>query len=229
MTAASTDWLNRALQICFALFVITSAFSIALAQMMLGVSLALFIAISIRERHNPFAGPAKNLYWFILLYLIWLLFSAVMGNTPLRSLLICKEEWLFLAIPIGIYLLQRRSYSEKVLFGFAVATGIVSLFAVTQFFTGTHWLHYSHGSFEAIEVARPVGNFTHWLTFANYYATAGTFLCGYLMFGAYLSRKRFAVILISALLCLIAVVMTASRTPIAAILIALGFCASIRP
>ncbi len=221
--------LLRILKFCFALFVITSAFSIALAQITLGLSLVAFLIIAFRDRLNSFAGPAKPVYIFILLYVMWLLVASAAGRTPLRSMAVCKEEWLFLAIPIGIYLFRKNVYGERVLYGFAVATGIVSLYAVTQFFTGSHWLHFTHGAFESTPVARPVGNFTHWLTFANYYAVAGTFLCGYLMFGSYLAKRRLAVIATCATSCLVAVVLTASRTPIAAIVIALVFCASIRP
>lgn len=223
------DRLLQILRICFALFVITSAFSIALAQITLGLSLVTFLIIAVRDKLNPFAGPAKPVYIFILLYIAWLLVASAMGKTPLRSMAICKEEWLFLAIPIGIYLFRNGAFGEKVLYGFAVATGIVSLYAITQFFTGSHWLHFTHGAFESTPVARPVGNFTHWLTFANYYAVAGALLCGYLMFGSYVAKRRLVVIASCAVLCLVAVVLTASRTPIAAIVIALVFCASIRP
>lgn len=229
MTDDQPDRLLRILRFCFALFVITSAFSIALAQITLGLSLITFLIITFRDRFDPFAGPAKHVYIFILLYIVWLLVASAVGKTPLRSMAICKEEWLFLAIPIGIHLLRKNVFGEKVIFGFAVATGIVSLYAITQFFSGSHWLHFTHGAFESTPVARPVGNFTHWLTFANYYAVAGTFLCGYLMFGSYVARRRLVIFTSCTVLCLLAVVLTASRTPIAAIAIALVFCASIRP
>ncbi len=228
MNDSPLGWLGKSLQISFALFVISSTFSIALAQLSLGVSLLLFILIAISEHHNPFSGPAKPVYILIGLYLGWLLLTSALGKTPTQSLLMCKEEWLFAAIPIGIYLFRRMVYREKLLFAFAIAIGIVSLYAISQFFTGVHWLHFSHGSFETTEVPKPVGNFTHWLTFANFYAAAGTFLFGYFVFDSYLVHRRYWTILTISLLAMLAVVLTSSRTPIAAILIALVFCASIK-
>jgi O-antigen ligase len=228
MNDTSPGWPGKSLQISFALFVIASTFSIALAQLSLGVSVFLFILVAIREQHNPFAGPAKLLYLFIALYLGWLLLAAALGKTPVQSLLMCKEEWLFAAIPIGIYLFRKMLYREKLLFAFGIAVGIVAFYAISQFFTGTHWLHFTHGAFEANEVPKPVGNFTHWLTFANFYAAAGTFLFGYLVFDSSLERRRYWTILVFSLLAMLAVVLTSSRTPIAAILISLVFCATIR-
>ena len=142
MNESSPGWPGKSLHRCFSLFVIASTFSIALAQISLGVSVFLFILVAIRERHNPFAGAAKPLYFFIALYLGWLLLAAALGKTPLQSLLMCKEEWLFAAIPIGIYLFRKMLYREKLLFAFAIALGIVSLYAISQFFTGSHWLHF---------------------------------------------------------------------------------------
>ena len=228
MSDSSRNWLHGLLIWAFLLFVVTSTFSIALAQLSLGFSLLLFIIIAIRDRYNPFAGPAKLVYLFIALYLAWLLLSSMLVEPPLRALTNCREEWLFLAIPIGIYLMRERIYREKFVTGFAVAIGLVSLYAVIQYITGTHWLHFSGGSFSPAPIVKPAGNFTHWLTFANYYAAAALFLFGYIIFNAGLSPVRFRLALAASVLAMIAVVLTSSRTPIAAIVIALLVCISFK-
>lgn len=228
MSQPQTEWPHRLLALFFSFFVITSTFSIALAQISLGIALTLFIGLSIREKRNPFAGEAKPVYLFILLYLFWLILTASLADSLPSALTNCREEWLFLAIPAGIYLLKAKAYRETLVQSFAIAVGLVALYAIVQFFTGTHWLHYSNGAFTPTTVVKPIGNFTHWLTFANYFATAAMFLFGFVIFSAELPSTRFRVILIASILAIIAVVLTSSRTPITAMIIALVVCISFK-
>jgi O-antigen ligase len=228
MNNSGTDWPHRFLALFFGSFVVASTFSIALAQISLGCSLLLFVMIAIRDRYDPFAGPAKPVYLFIVLYVVWLLLSSMLADSPLRALTNCREEWLFLAIPIGIYLMREKSYRDRLVAVLAVAVGIVSLYAVFQFITGTHLLHFSEGSFSPTPIIKPSGNFTHWLTFANFYAAAALFLFGYTVFNAELSPRRFRLVLAVSVLAIVAVVLTSSRTPIVAMIIALVVCTSFK-
>ena len=91
----------------FTLFIFASTFSIALAQISLGLSLALFIWVAVVTKYNPFVKELKWFYLFIGAYIVWMFISALMGDTPVKSMLILKEEWLFCAAPIGIYLLTK--------------------------------------------------------------------------------------------------------------------------
>ncbi|MCM2271456.1 MAG: O-antigen ligase family protein [candidate division Zixibacteria bacterium] len=219
---------DRLLALFFSVFVVTSTFSIALAQISLGMSLALFIGLSARNKRNLFRGDAQPVYLFILLYLFWLILTSSLADSFPAALANCREEWLFLAIPIGIYLLTEQVYRETLVHSFAIAAGLVALYAIVQFLTGTHWLHYTNGTFTPTAVVKPIGNFTHWLTFADYFATAAMFLFGFIIFNAELPPRRFRVILIASMLAIVAVVLTSSRTPITAMLIALVVCLSFK-
>ena len=160
----------------YALFLFGSTFSIALAQVALGFATVLFIILAIAHRYNPFAGSLKWFYSFVGLYIFWMLVSALLGETPLRSVLILKEEWLFIAMPIGIYLLEKDHYRRRLLTVFAVGVGIFSLYGVVQLLTGVHWFK-SVAPNPGPEFGFVVkGNFPSPMTFGNYFATATAFL-----------------------------------------------------
>ncbi|UCG61814.1 MAG: O-antigen ligase family protein [Candidatus Zixiibacteriota bacterium] len=173
--------LNDLLFGSFALFIFGSTFSIALAQVALGLSLILFIIVAIGTRYNPFVAELKWFYIFTGLYIVWMFIASLLGDTPVESLLIMKEEWLFSAIPIGIYLMSRDNYRRTLLTAFAVGIGVFTLYGLLQFFTGVHW-------------TKPVppnpgrefgyvikGNFPSPMTFGNFFGTAGAFFAGYVL------------------------------------------------
>ncbi len=173
--------LNDLLFGSFALFLFGSTFSIALAQVALGLSLVLFLIVAIGTRHNPFVAELKWFYIFTGLYIVWMFIASLMGDTPVKSILIMKEEWLFCAVPIGIYLMAKDGYRQKLLSVFAIGVGIFTLYGLLQFFTGVHW-------------TKPVapnpgpefgyvikGNFPSPMTFGNFFGTAGAFFAGYLL------------------------------------------------
>lgn len=227
MTDQGCSHLDKALFYCYALFIFGSTFSIALAQISLGISLTLFLIIVIVTRYNPFVTSLKWLYLFIALYIFWMLLSALVGSTPLRSVLIIKEEWLFCAIPIGVFLFSRPDFRNKLIAAFAAGVVLVSMYGIIQHFTGIHWFK------EIQPAAAPdygylvCGNFSHSLTFGNYYGTASVFLLGY----AFVSRKGVTtlvrnLLIFSSFLGIIATVLSYSRGAIAglvAALIVLGF------
>lgn len=171
--------LNDFLFFFFLLFAVGSTFSIALAQSALGVSLALFIATIIVRRYNPFICELKWFYLPVFLYVGWTVISSVMGDTPLRSVKIVKEEWLFLAVPIGIYVLYKENFRKKIIYAFAGAVLLVSIYGVIQHFTGVYWFK-SSPPYEAFDFGyRVKGFFAHRLTFGNYYATVSIFILSY--------------------------------------------------
>lgn len=228
MTEPSASLLHRLLFFFFALFVFGSTFSIAVAQTALMVATLLFIIVAVREKHNPIAGGLRIIYLLIGLYIVWLAVSSLMGATPLKSLLSIREEWLFIAMLIAVYMGQRAVWRDRLVTYLAAGVGIFSLYAVVQFFTGTHWIHFIDGKFEPTPIVRASGNFTHYLTFANYYATAGLFLFMYALMPSEMSRRRQVFILATSIVAMVAVFLTGSRTPIVAVVIALAVCAVTR-
>lgn len=178
MNKITPSRLTDALFYFYALFIFGSTFSIALAQVSLGVSLALFITVIVIQRYQPFAPSLKRFYIFVALYILWIFVCSMMGETVTRSLFIMKEDWLFLIVPIGVFLMQNKTYRERLMTVFAVGVLLVSIYGLLQYSLGLNWFKET-----ALTAAdgfgyRVRGNFSHRLTFGNYYATAALLLFG---------------------------------------------------
>jgi len=222
MTRQTCKYLETALFYFYMLFIFSSTFSIALAQISLGASLVLFLVIVVLTRYNPFVLSLKWLYCFIALYIFWLLLSAVVGSTPLRSVLIIKEEWLFCIVPIGIFLFGRHQYRHKLVTAFAAGVMLVSIYGIIQHFTGIHWFKTIPPLTAPDFGYRVSGNFSHRLTFGNYFGTAALFLAGFALAGYRQLTKPMRLFFISAsLLGMIATVLSYCRGAIAAVAVGL--------
>ncbi|HOP05861.1 MAG TPA: O-antigen ligase family protein [candidate division Zixibacteria bacterium] len=220
MNHTEAQGLTRALAFTFLVFVVGSTFSIALAQIALGVSLLLFLIVMIRDRSNPFAGELKNIYWLIGALLAWYIIAAMVGGTPLKSLNTMREAWLFCVIPIGAAVMQRPDYQRLLLRCFVLAVLVISIYGILQYVFGLNWFK-STPLQEAPGFGFKVrGNFTHRLTFGNYYGTAAAFLLGLgLLPGNNLDRRHRFLILLTAGLAALATVLTFSRTVAAGMVI----------
>ena len=162
----------------FTLFIFGSTFSIALAQVALGISLILFIIIATNIRYNPFVRELRWFYAFMGLYILWMFISSLLGDTPLASVKIMKEEWLFCAVPIGIYVLYKEDFRKRLIAAFAIGTGLFALYGLLQFLTGVHWFK-SVAPNPGPEFGFVIkGNFPSPMTFGNYFAAAGGFFAG---------------------------------------------------
>ncbi len=222
MANRSHKYLETALFLFFALFIFGSTFSIALAQMSLGVSLVLFLILVMVARYNPFVSSLRWFYLFVALYIFWMLLSALVGPTPLRSILIIKEEWLFCAIPIGVFLFGRRQYRHMLTTAFAAGVMLVSIYGIIQHFTGIHLFNATPPTAASDFGYLVCGRFSHSLTFGNYYGTASLFLAGLALAGhRQLSRQMRLFLISSSLLAMITTVLSYSRGPIAALAVGL--------
>lgn len=210
--------LNDFLFYFFLLFAVGSTFSIALGQSALGISLALFIAAIILKKYNPFIAELKWFYLPVLLYLVWMVISSLMGDTPLRSVKILKEEWLFLAVPIGVYVMYRENFRKAILYAFAGAVLVVSIYGLIQHFTGVYWFK-NTPPYEAFNFGyRVKGFFAHRLTFGNYYATASIFILAYSWYNFKMLTKNSRIFFITAgVLSFIVTLLSYSYGPILAV------------
>jgi len=214
--------LNDILFFLYALFIFGSTFSIALAQSAFGLSLVVFLVIAIRRRYNPFQSSLKWFYLSVGLYILWMIIACLMGDTPVRSLRIMKEEWLFAIVPVGVYLMSKEGYRQKLLLAFAVGVGIFALYGILQHFTGVHWTKKTP-PFPAPDFGYVVkGTFPHRLTFGNYYATAALFMLAIALSGwKKMTRNGRLFYLTVGLLAVIATIFTYSRGAILALTLAL--------
>jgi len=227
MPVEKTKLLDNLLFFFFTLFIFSSTFSIAAAQISFGFSLLTFLVIIIAKHYNPFCSKLKNLYIVIGLYIAWLLFTSVIGPTPKASMFLVKEDWLFLIIPVGIYLLCREEYRHKIITTWAVGVLLVSVYAVIQHFTGEHWFKDDQLVGTSDYGFRVEGNFSIPITFGNYYGTASLFLLGFaLKAGKSILGNRYYLIFSASLLGILASILSLGRGVILAIVaavIVMGF------
>ncbi len=212
MTSAASEKMVSVMAILFAVFVVGSTFSIALAQTALGGALLLFLIVSVATKYSPVAGQLRWFYYSVGLFLAWLIIAASVGQQPGRALAMLREEWLWSAVPIGILLLQNGRYRERLITAFAVAIAVVSIYGVIQHLTGLDLLHDSSLAPAEGYGWRVRGNFGGRLTFGNYYGTAAMFLLGYgLVQGEKWSRNRRTLIVAAAVLAMIVATLSYSR------------------
>lgn len=206
----------------FALFTFASAFSIALAQVSLGVALVSFLIIVIADRHIPWRRPLLWFYRLMAAYVLWLAVSAVFGATPLTSLAALREEWLFVIVPISVYLFGNPRWRFILVRCLAGGVIVSAIYALTQLATGTDWLlHHDLHTFGGKGV-RLSGLFSYPLTFGNYMVTAATFLLGYAIHAfKSLSRRDRWWLLAAAVLGIAVVALSNSRGPMLALAVSL--------
>jgi O-antigen ligase len=221
-TNSVTGISDRALYFIYTFFIFGSTFSIAAGQVAAGLSLALFLLLAVLLKYHPFHVELKWFYILCGLYVCWMALAGQLARPGMGSLGNMREEWLFCIVPMGVYLFQKESRARFMITAFAVGVAFVSLYAIGQYFTGWHFLKPSFPP-EAHEYGyRIIGNFTHPLTFANYYATAGLFLYGYtLLNGDGLSVRTRRLLLMVAILAMGVAVLSYSRGPTIAIAVTL--------
>jgi len=223
MNLSSTDKLTGALLFFFALFVFSSTFSIALSQSSFGLSLLLFLVILIRDRDAAFDSHLKWFFLSVGLYVLWMLIAAAAGGKFLFSLNSMREEWLFLIIPVGIFLIHKnRENADRLVLTLAVAQILVAAYAFGLYLSKVYISPEFSGPLTSDQVVRIRGNFSHPLTFGNYTGTSALFMFGY----ALLAHDRMKawvrrLILSGGVAAMLCTLMSNSRGPILSILIGL--------
>jgi len=175
--------LERVLLVGFALFLFASTFSISLSQMSLLATLLLFVVHVVLTRERLFVPGLRYLYIAMALWVGWLVLTAALNGPGLVSLYDSRQEWLFVAVFIGAYLLRREGRQEILISVLAVGVTLVSVYGVGQYLGGWHWF-LSRGGGEAPQFGyRVTGFFGGLVTFGNFYAVASSILIGYLVGG----------------------------------------------
>jgi O-antigen ligase len=214
-----------AMAVCFGLFLFSSAFSIAAAQ----VSLALCVAFSLwstAEIKRQAQISLRPVYFAWGAYVAWLIITSLVNDNPLRSLSAIREEWLIVILPIGVYLHRREDISRRLIVVLACGLLLVSAYGVVQHFTG--WTVSAHQTLHrAGAYWRLSGNFSHPLTYGYYVVTATVFFLTYLILShRSLGRWSRALLLAATIGGLAASALCNSRGPMLALavgLVAAGF------
>jgi len=229
MTAAKKDWLDNLIFYFFSLFLFSSTFSIALSQIGLGLALIVFLTLAISRKKNFFEKELKYFYLAVGVYLLWNVIAALAGGTPFKSLIMLKEEWLFLAIPIAVHLMRQRIYSSALLMMLSAGMILVSIYAIVQHYTGWHWFRSWPLPIASDQTYYASGGFHHYLTFGNYFALAATFLLAYVLLQKEIVTKKLNLLFLSAaVLGLVSVVFSYSRMAVAALPLPILFIAYLK-
>lgn len=170
---------RRSLFLFFLLFVFSSTFSIALSQLALGISVILFVTVVLRERFNPFPKELNRLWISIGLYVGWLILVCLFQDEPIWSLNHIREEWLFVTIPIGAFLMRNQKNLDRMVGALSVGLLLVSLVSLVLLAIGVQYRWGAGFSSVPVGPMQFQGNFAHPLTFGNYAAIAAIFLFGY--------------------------------------------------
>ncbi len=226
MDAKLSHFLNNAVFYFFAFFLFSCSFSIALSQFSFAVSLFFFIILCLVTRYNPLACRLLCVYSVVALYLVWMIVSTLVNGASLANI---KEEWLFLIIPVGIFLFKQQKFRGMLVTLLVSGIILVSIYGIIQHYTGVNWLKdftpvAAHdGTFYAS------GSFRHNLTYGNYLAVASLFLVALTLFKAKMNSNALNwFILFGGAMGLIGTVMSYSRTAVAAIPIGLLALAALK-
>ncbi len=158
----------------FAISLFCSTFSIAISQLSLGIALVLFVKFSINNKIFNQNSILKKIYLIIIIYILWNILAEIMTKGLISSLNIFSEEWLFLMLPIGVFVLAEAEIRDKIFSVLAVGVILISLYGILQYFTGVTF--FKDATLTQIPEFgyRAAGNF-HTLTFANYFGIAAIF------------------------------------------------------
>lgn len=222
---------RRTTGIVYAIFAISSTFSVAAGSIAGGVGSLLFLILAIQMRFNPFISTLRWFWLFAGLYLTWSILAGQVAHAGFSALIPLGREWMFFLVPVGVRMFQSARAARVLLCTFAAGVALISLYSVGQYFWGWHFLKpdYVYGRHE--EGYWIAGNFTGSVTFGIYYATAGLFLFGYgLIPGWYRSDWGARLIVLAGVLAMGVAVLSNERGPTVAILVTLFLLALfIRP
>ncbi|MGH8016304.1 MAG: O-antigen ligase family protein, partial [Candidatus Zixiibacteriota bacterium] len=173
MTAKSENLFKNGVFFFFALFLFSSAFSIALSQSSFALALLLFVTFAVTTRYNPFPKNVRPFYFTILLYLVWMVVSSLVNDVPLNNL---REEWLFGIIPVGIFLFRQKHYRGLLVAALGLGVILVSVYGIVQHYFGVNWFKDRPLPAARDNTFYATGSFSNYLTYGNYLATAALFL-----------------------------------------------------
>ena len=213
--------LRRLITVLFLIFVFATTFSISITQSSLGICAVLFVIAAIRERFNPF-GHGLRMFWIAAaVYVGWLILVCLLQERPLHSLNNMREEWLFVIVPIGVYLLRDRRVFDRAMGVLATSVALVSIASILMYLFRVQY-HFGEG-FNPLPEANPrvSGNFVEALTYGNVVAVAGLAILTWSLYRREKWTPRIWLTLVSGGLGLVSILFCGGRGPVLAALIGL--------
>ena len=214
--------LDRALVGFFLIFVFGSTWSISVSQIAMIAAAVLWLARVLVTREHPFRAEHRAIWTFMGLYAGFMFLACLAGETPVRSLRILVEEWLFIVIPVTMTVTADPQRQDRAVTVLAAGVLLFSLYAIGQYFTGWQLLKPGAPPLDVAGGERIRGNFSHQLTFANYYGTAALLLSGMIVERPRAWSRKLRGLATAAAGCgVVAMILTLSRGPVLALVGAL--------
>ncbi|MCK5126113.1 MAG: O-antigen ligase family protein [candidate division Zixibacteria bacterium] len=205
----------------YALF---SPISIAASQIMLGLTVAGFLGYLLTSKDkNRLVFPPVGIIIIILAYIGYKFATMIIGS---NSLIIIKEEWLFLMALIGAIMFQDIKKLTIILDLFVIGVLLVGGYGIWQHFVGVDLYHQvlldkmTYGY-------RSIGTFSVYLTFSGFFALAAIFLIpvGF----AVASKFRKIAYLLASQVALTCIFFNYSRSTIVALIIGIVLLIALLP
>jgi len=197
----------------------TTTFSHFLAQIAYASALLFAMVAFFGDKSRSHKLRLSPFNIFILLFLGWSILSALVGATPLKSILMLKKEWLFLMIPTVVFLADSEKKIKTLIKTLVISAILVSIFGIVQHYIAPYIYHGHVLSVTPAGNYRTSGGFSQYITFGNYFAIASIFLFG---MAAYVDKLKWRIIFyIASFLTALATIFTYSYGPILAL--AIGF------
>lgn len=156
-------------------FCLFMPFTIAYSQVCLAIALALYIWEALFGAGVQFSALERRLYLIVGLFIALSALSGIVNGSAVSSLVALKEEWLFLIIPLTVFLMREKIFSDWLWWLLLGSVCVIALYGWLQHFFGfnlrSDFLLYQSpdGLYSAW------GNFHNRLTFGNLFATLGLF------------------------------------------------------
>lgn len=164
------SYIRRAWLVSFAGYCLCLTFAIAYSHVLVGIALVFLFFDMLLSADLRLSPSEKRLYLLIGIYVTWEIFSALVNDSPARSLWTLKEEWLFLFVPLALRAMLRERWRERFLFALALSTIVLGLYGWLQHFFLLNLRPDFALGIMPDGLARASGAFHNTLTYGNLFA-----------------------------------------------------------
>ena len=164
--------------ICLAGFFLSTTFSKALAQMLLGGVLFAAVVLFFQEKIYRRPLPRNAVFWFICTYVAWSIISSFFGTNPLHSISYLFEDWLFLCIPAIALMITGEKRLFILVDAFVFSVVVLSVYGLAQHYWEVDWYIALPLVIAPESGFRAQGFFSSIMTYGNFFAVATMFILG---------------------------------------------------
>ncbi|HSG99454.1 MAG TPA: O-antigen ligase family protein [candidate division Zixibacteria bacterium] len=170
MTRSSLTYLGHARAVCLTGFCLNFTYAIAYSHICLGAALAFLAAEWYLLRPSRLSAADRFVYRLCGVFVALCALSAVVNDTPLQSLSVLREEWLFLLVPLVVFTVKNPRHRNWVVGGALLSTAALALYGWLQRWLGFNLRPELPLDFGPDGFYRASGAFHNTLTYGNLFA-----------------------------------------------------------